>query len=338
MEATDLGPGTALGEDGRYLLRSLLGAGGMASVWLADDRRLGRPVAIKLLAEQLSHDHTYRQRLIREARVAARLSHPNLVGVFDFSPGPPRPYLVMEYVAGGTLADALRAGRRVEPERLLRELLGAVAEVHRAGIIHRDVKPANVLMDPAGRPRLTDFGIARPSEATSLTATGLVIGTQRYIAPEVLAGEAADFRSDLYSLGVLLRECLNEASPQRLHRIGDRFAAVDPQRRPSSAAAALAELEEATASTLLNRRAHGFTQTVTRRLERAPRRRPAVRVRRAPAAALATAAAAILLVIVLASAGGGSRPSRPALTVPAPSAPLSTQLAALQRDLSRARR
>jgi len=227
----------------RYRLERLLGRGGMASVWRAHDERLDRDVAIKALADTIASDAEFLERFRREARIAASLSHPNLIGVYDYSEGEERPYLVMEYVAGPNLAERLRQGARIDCGRLARELLNALAHVHAAGILHRDVKPQNVLLGADGGAKLIDFGIALPDDATSLTRTGNVLGTARYIAPEVMAGEPASERSDLYSCGVVLRDCLG-SDPQggRLRPLVDRLAAADPGERPASAAVAAGEL------------------------------------------------------------------------------------------------
>lgn len=206
MAAIELAAGVSLGHGGRYCLQRVLGTGGMASVWLARDVELDREVAVKVLADVLALDPDYVSRFEREARVAAKLSHPHLVRVFDFADRGLRPYLVMEYVAGGSLADRLRDPQKAnwDAEVLARELLDALGYVHRAGVIHRDIKPGNVLIGSDGRARLTDFGIAQPSDASRLTSTGMVIGSERYIAPEVMRGQPASPRSDLFSLGVLI--------------------------------------------------------------------------------------------------------------------------------------
>src|SRR5919106_4817571 len=198
---SDETPGSGTVLDGRYRLLRRLGSGGMAVVWVARDERLGRDVAVKVLSDVLAGDADYRRRFVREARVAARLNHPGLVGIHDFSAESERPYLVMELVCGDTLADRIAAERAGELDlvALARELLGALAHIHAAGVVHRDVKPANVLIGTDGRARLTDFGIARPTDATALTQTGQVIGTLRYMSPEVQRGERATARSDLYS-------------------------------------------------------------------------------------------------------------------------------------------
>lgn len=232
---------------GRYRLGRRLGTGGMAAVWLAIDERLGRPVAIKALAEHMGEDGEYRRRFRREAKLAARLQHPNLVGVYDYRAGD-RPYLVMEYIEGGSLAERLAAGDAPPVERLAGELLAALRCIHFAGVIHRDVKPQNVLIDASGRARVTDFGIAETRDATSITRTGIVIGTETYLAPERRRGEAASERSDLYSLGVLLAQVAErDGAGAPTWDLIERLRADDPEDRPSSAAAALAEHERASA-------------------------------------------------------------------------------------------
>ncbi|HEX9966861.1 MAG TPA: serine/threonine-protein kinase, partial [Solirubrobacterales bacterium] len=153
-----LATGTRLKE--RYRLERLLGRGGMASVWLATDEVLDRPVAIKVLSDTIASDPEFVARFRREARIAASLSHPNLIGIYDYAEGEERPYLVMEYVEGDNLAERVAAGATVDPERLARELLGALAHIHAAGILHRDVKAQNVLLDPDDDVKLIDFGIA----------------------------------------------------------------------------------------------------------------------------------------------------------------------------------
>lgn len=233
---------------GRYELERLLGRGGAASVWLARDTLLERPVAIKLLSEGLAADQDWMTRFRREARIAARLQHPNLVSIYDFESEVERPYLVMAYLPGGTLASRLEHGGCPDTERLARDVLGALGHIHDAGIIHRDVKPANVLLDRDGRACLTDFGIARPEDATSITQTGHIPGTARYMAPELWRGEAATERSDLFSCGVLLSQCVSdddEASGRMLGLV-ERLAAESPELRPESAAAALALLDRRT--------------------------------------------------------------------------------------------
>ena len=226
----------------RYRLERPLGHGGMASVWLATDERLDRQVAVKILSDALAHDDEYLDRFRREAHVVAGLQHPNLVPVYDFGAGG-RPYLVMEYIPGGDLAWRAKAGDVPDPESLARELLSALRHIHSAGVLHRDIKPQNVLIDAVGHARLTDFGIAQPRDATALTKTGHVIGTESYIAPEVKEGARASERADLYALGVVLADVAREGAGAGLWELIDRLRDDDPDCRPRSAAAALATLD-----------------------------------------------------------------------------------------------
>jgi serine/threonine protein kinase len=236
-------PGVTLGD--RYRLEGRIASGGMATVWLARDTELERDVAVKVLSEVLAEKPDYVARFRREARVAARLANPSLVGMLDYSDETERPYIVMEYVAGGTLAQRIAAGDadRIDAQRLARQLLSALGAIHAADVVHRDVKPSNILLDHAGNAHLTDFGIAQPEDATQITATGEVIGTLKYMAPEVLAGEPASERSDLYALGVVLGEALGEAPMPQLEALIDRLTATDPHERPASAAQAMTLLD-----------------------------------------------------------------------------------------------
>jgi hypothetical protein len=215
----------------------------MASVWLACDDVLERRVAVKVLSDSIASDPEFLARFRREAKVAASLWHPNLIGVYDYAGEAERPYLVLEYVPGPNLAERTSGDARIDCERLARELLGAVAHIHGAGIVHRDIKPQNILIAPDGSAKLIDFGIALPADATSLTRTGQLIGTARYLSPEVMGGAAASERSDLYSCGVVLRDCLGESSSPELRALVDRLASAEPSRRPRSAQAALARLD-----------------------------------------------------------------------------------------------
>jgi eukaryotic-like serine/threonine-protein kinase len=237
------GPGATLGE--RYRLERRIASGGMATVWLAQDQDLDRPVALKVLSDVLAEDPAYAARFQREARVAARVSHPNLVEMFDYSGEAERPYIVMEHIAGGTLADRIRSGapEEIDPDRLARQLLGALAAIHEAGVVHRDVKPSNVLLDSNGEAHLTDFGIAQPEDATQLTGTGQVIGTLKYMAPEVASGRQATERSDLYALGVVLQEALGDRESPPVEALIDRLTSPEPLERPASANQALALLD-----------------------------------------------------------------------------------------------
>ncbi len=228
---------------GRYELERRLGAGAAASVWLAQDTLLERPVAVKVLAEGLAEDRAWLARFRREARVAAGLQHPNLVSVYDFNAEVERPYLVMAYMPGGSLQDLLDAGGVPDAMQVAVDLLRALAHIHAAGVTHRDVKPANVLFDGAGRACLSDFGVARPQDATAITRTGQIPGTAPYMAPELWRGEAANERTDLFALGVLLARCVDDEAPARLIGLTERLSAETPELRPESARAALDLLE-----------------------------------------------------------------------------------------------
>lgn len=353
MAATDVLPGGGVFA-GRYRLQRRLGAGGMATVWRASDTHLDRPVAVKVLSDTLAGEDSYVARFEREARLAAGLSHPRLVQVFDYGSERGRPFLVMELVDGPTLANLLRTGgaRRVDARELAGDLLDALAHVHDAGIVHRDVKPANVLMAADGRARLTDFGVARPAEATELTGTGLVIGTLRYLAPEVVAGQPATPRSDLFALGRLLREVADAhgSGPRRdLAPLIERLACEDPADRPGSAreAAALLDREASapTPATTVPARVRARPRAVRRRPRRAvptrtaattatapvvPSHAPARRARALAFIAAIAVAGAIIVAVALARSGGGpSGPPRP----PAAGAPLARQLDAIGRAL-----
>ncbi|MEO7197346.1 MAG: protein kinase [Solirubrobacterales bacterium] len=229
---------------GRYTLRRKVGTGGMATVWLAIDSRLARDVAIKVPTAALSADDTFLIRFEREAQTAAALSHPNLVSIYDYGREGERPYLVCEYVDGANLARMRARGDAPGTEDLARAVLEALAHIHAAGIVHRDVKPGNVMIETgSGRILLTDFGISQSGEQTSLTATGLVIGTVSYLAPEVRRGERAGPPSDLYACGVLLSEQLSEDDPDRLVRLVHSLTEKDPTARPRDAQQALELLE-----------------------------------------------------------------------------------------------
>ena len=236
------GEGAVLGQ--RYRLERILGSGGMASVWLAHDDRLARVVAVKILSDTLAYDTSYVGRFRREARLAAGLSHPNLVQVYDFADEDERPYLVMEHVPGQTLAERIsdESVAELAPGRVAQELLGALDHIHCTGIIHRDIKPANVLIASDDTVKVTDFGIAQSQDATRLTSTGLVIGTRSYMAPEVLAGDPATVRSDLYGCARVLEEAFGDRLTPELEALVRRLGNEDPASRPKSASAALASL------------------------------------------------------------------------------------------------
>ncbi|HEY0951127.1 Stk1 family PASTA domain-containing Ser/Thr kinase [Nocardioides sp.] len=219
---------------GRYELGELLGRGGMAEVRKGTDTRLGRVVAVKRLRTDLASDATFQARFRREAQSAASLNHPAIVAVYDTGEEPAgdgsgvsQPYIVMEFVAGRTLRDILREGRKILPERALEITSGVLSALdysHRAGIIHRDIKPGNVMLTPSGDVKVMDFGIARAiSDASStMTQTAAVVGTAQYLSPEQARGETVDSRSDVYSAGCLLYELLTGRPPF----VGDSPVAV----------------------------------------------------------------------------------------------------------------
>ncbi len=200
--------------DNRYLVRSKLARGGMSTVYLATDRRLERDVALKVLHPHMAGDPQFLDRLGREAKAAARLSHPHVVGVLDQGEDGPLAYLVMEYIKGHTLRDVLKEKGALTP-RLALALIDPVVEglgaAHAAGLIHRDVKPENVLIAEDGRINIGDFGLARA--ITTTTSTGALIGTVAYLSPELVMGRQADARSDIYSLGIMLYEMITGRQP-----------------------------------------------------------------------------------------------------------------------------
>lgn len=266
----------------RYRVSSVLGHGGCADVLRAVDERLDREVALKVVRPGATADTARRFRT--EARVLARLHHPGLVEVYDYGIVAQRPYLALELVDGPTLAATVRSAPlpTAEVRRLGRDLAQTLAFVHTHGVVHRDVKPSNVLLDRDGRPRLADFGVARllhgpvaPGDE-ELTHTGLVVGTPAYLAPEQMRGQGARAAADVYALGLLLLECLTgnreytgapiEAAAARLHRPpaiprhlpGNlattllRMTSMDPEQRPSAAACAeLLEVPEPEARSTL---------------------------------------------------------------------------------------
>ena len=200
----------------RYAVGELLGRGGMAEVYLATDRVLDRPVAVKVLGGWLAHDGTFVERFRREALASARISHPNLVAVFDTGSEDGVHYIVMEHVRGETLADVLRRDGRLPPNRATRiatSVADALGVAHAAGIVHRDVKPANVMLTPDGRTKLMDLGIARSMDGESITRTSSILGSAGYISPEQARGDPVDSRSDIYSLGCVMYEMLTGRRP-----------------------------------------------------------------------------------------------------------------------------
>ena len=202
--------------DSRYRIERPLGQGGMATVYLAQDDELDRPVALKILAENLAGDATFRDRFEREARLAARLNHPNVVRVFDVGESDGRPFIVMEYVEGDTLADELGRHGPLPRDRavdLALQMCRGLEAAHASGLVHRDVKPRNLLLRPDGVLKIADFGIARAAESTRLTEIGTILGTAAYLAPEQAEGVEANPAADLYSVGAVLYELLTGRVP-----------------------------------------------------------------------------------------------------------------------------
>ncbi len=200
----------------RYQVGPLAGAGGMAQVYRGTDTVLNRTVAVKVLGPQYAQDAGFVERFRREAQAAARLNHPNVVSVFDTGSDGPVHYIVMEYVAGRTLADVLKTEGHLMPERaaeIAAQVASALSFAHAAGIVHRDVKPGNIMITPQGEVKVMDFGIARAASTEPLTQTATVLGTASYLSPEQAEGRPVDARSDIYSLGIVLYEELTGVPP-----------------------------------------------------------------------------------------------------------------------------
>jgi eukaryotic-like serine/threonine-protein kinase len=265
-----------LGPQGRYRLVRRIAAGGMGEVWAADDTVLGRRVALKVLADELAADDRATRRFVREARATARLTHPNVARVYDFGRDGGAPFLVMELLEGETLAGRLAAGPLppAEAARVAAAVADALDAAHQRGIVHRDVKPANVMLTPAGEVKVMDFGIAAAADETHSTTGSGMYATVAYVSPERVAGQPATPASDVYSLGAVLYELLCgrppfSAStpalvarahlhdrptpvrglapwvPPRLAEAAEAALAKDPADRPSSAAAFAARIRAA---------------------------------------------------------------------------------------------
>ncbi len=202
--------------DGRYRVESLIATGGMATVYLGTDTRLDRTVALKIMHAELANDEDFVRRFVGEARSVARLSHPNVVGVYDQGADGRMLYLAMEYVPGRTLRDLLNERGRLGPREaldIMDGVLGGLGAAHAAGIAHRDVKPENVLLGAGNAVKVADFGLARMLAGTSHTKTGMLIGTAAYLAPEQVSQGVADARTDVYAAGVMLFEMLTGRQP-----------------------------------------------------------------------------------------------------------------------------
>src|ERR687892_2223563 len=213
MKAT-FSPGTSFAG---YRVDSLVGRGGMGVVYRATDLSLGRPVALKLIAPELAEDESFRARFLREPRLAASLDHPNVIPIYEAGEHAGQLYLAMRFVEGEDLKSLLEREGKLTPHRalaILAQVAGALDAAHRRALVHRDVKPANVLLDEDGHVYLTDFGITKQLGGES-TDTGRMVGTLDYLAPEQIRGDPVDGRTDCYALACMLYECLAGAPPFR---------------------------------------------------------------------------------------------------------------------------
>jgi serine/threonine protein kinase len=318
--------GTTLAD--RYRVERSLGRGGMAEVFLARDLRLDRLVALKILAPALSSDPSFVARFRREAQAAAGLSHPNIVGVYDWGEALGSYFIVMEYVPGRTLAEVIDTEAPLSPERTAligAQVAAALEAAHQQGIVHRDIKPANVMLGAEDAVKVTDFGIAHVVEEMSaqLTATGTVLGTPAYLSPEQAEGRAVDGRSDVYSLGVVLYELAtgappfrgttpatvadqharqeleppsarNPAVPAALEAIITDALAKDPAARPASAEEVRRRLSALTAAPTLTTQATATAEVAATRVMR-PSRGP----RRAMTWGVAALVAGVIAAVAL---------------------------------------
>lgn len=202
--------------DGRYLVEGRIAVGGMATVYRAMDTRLDRELALKVMHPRLAEDAVFVERFIREAKAVAKLAHPNVVGVFDQGADGTYVYLAMEYVAGCTLRDVLRERGALQVHAaldILEPVLAALGAAHRAGLVHRDMKPENVLIGDDGRVKVADFGLVRAIDTKTSVSTGVVLGTVSYLAPEQIGHGTVDQRADVYACGVVLYEMLTGRKP-----------------------------------------------------------------------------------------------------------------------------
>ena len=247
--------GTVL--SGRYRLEAKLGSGGMSTVYLARDETLDRQVAVKVMHREMSEQADQLERFRQEARAVAKLSHPNVVSVIDAGEDGGHPYIVFEYVEGETLKQRIARVGALEPQEAIAyaiEVARGLAVAHARNMVHRDIKPQNILIDAEGRAKLTDFGISRQLEQDGMTATGRVLGTTDYVSPEQAMGQVVDPRSDIYSLGVVLYEMLVGQVPfQADSQVGVAMKHVNEdlpdvqRRRPEVSAAVALVVERSTA-------------------------------------------------------------------------------------------
>jgi non-specific serine/threonine protein kinase len=232
-----------------YKIIRKIGAGGMGEVYLAEDSRLNRRVALKFLPDQYASDEEFKERFKREARAAAALNHPNIITIHEVAEHESRPYISMEYVEGGSLKELI-AGGDLSIGRVIDvagQICEALAKAHQAGIVHRDIKPQNILIDRDGRLRVLDFGLAKVKREAMLTQLGTTVGTVAYMSPEQARGEVVDHRTDIWAFGVVLHEMLTGEMPFK----GEHEQAViyailnaEPQPVASLAPKVPAELEE----------------------------------------------------------------------------------------------
>src|SRR6267143_3704209 len=224
---------------GRYEIRSKIGEGGMGEVYLAQDTKLDRKVAIKFLPESLVADEQARKRLVREAQAAAKLDHPNICSVYEVSEEDDRSFIVMQHIEGETLDIRMKRQPFALPESLsiAMQVADALAEAHAHGIIHRDIKPANIIITPRGKLKVLDFGLAkivsgevavdtRAETAMLLTQTGVVLGTAPYMSPEQLRAEQLDGRSDIFSFGAVLYEIISGRRPFEARSMAELTSAI----------------------------------------------------------------------------------------------------------------
>jgi len=335
---------------GRYRLESKLGSGGMSTVYLAIDETLGRKVAAKVMHREISDQPDQLERFRREARAVAQLSHPNLVAVIDAGEDGGHPYIVFEFVPGETLKKRIESSGRLATDEATAyaiEIGRGLAAAHAAGLVHRDVKPQNVLIDGDGRAKITDFGIARSIEEHGLTATGRVLGTTDYVSPEQAMGRPVDARTDVYSLGIVLYEMLTGEVPfvaetqvgVAMKHVNELMPDVQ-ERRPDTSAALAAAVDQATAKQPQDRyrdmnefvadlegalevevhRAVGAqTNEATTVLRTVPQKRrwlPSRRRASVAGAIVLVIAAAVAIAIATISGGGGERekPRTPPVT------------------------
>jgi len=241
--------------DGRYQVLAKLGGGGMADVWLADDRHLQRRIALKVLHRRFAQDREFVMRFQREAEAAAGLQHPNIVAVFDRGEWEGTFYIAMQYVEGPTLKQLIDSGITLEQAvAVTRQVLQAAGYAHRQGIVHRDLKPQNVIVDPEGKAVVTDFGIARAG-VSEITQTGSVMGTPHYLSPEQAQGFDVTAVSDLYSIGVMLYEALTGRVPfegesavavamKQVSQMPQRPSSIQPRVSPALDAVVMRALEK----------------------------------------------------------------------------------------------